>query len=83
MSTTPTEPTPTDALAEFTPNESQTPSYAELTSAQRQVLILEKVDVLNARLDSYDHLLEHGMESVNTVMEAAENNPMIRNLLGL
>ena len=79
-----------DTLAEFTVDESQEPvsyetpkSYEELTAAQRQVLTLEKLDRLHARLDGYDALLEGGIESINTVMEAAENNPMIKNILGL
>lgn len=74
-----------DTLAEFTVEESQDSetAYEELTAAQRQVLTLEKLDSLHARLDGYDALLEGGIESINTVMEAAENNPMIKNILGL
>lgn len=76
--------TPND-LAEFTANDTnpEQPNYGDMTSAERQVLTLQKLDHLAAKFDAYDELIGSGIEQIQGVLKAAENNPMIRNMLGL
>lgn len=76
--------TPND-LAEFTEDDSnpEPPNYADMTAAERQVLTLQKLDHLATKFDAYDELIGSGIEQIQGVLQAAENNPMIRNMLGL
>lgn len=76
--------TPND-LAEFTANDTnpEQQNYADMTAAERQVLTLQKLDYLATKFDAYDELIGSGIEQIQGVLQAAENNPMIRNMLGL
>lgn len=59
------------------------PDYESMTSAERQIMTLEKMDVILATFARYDTMIEHGFEQVNGVLAAAENNPMLKSILGL